>query len=193
VLDRVYRAVAWQCVDQIFYSIIYYTLSLTNSVLLIADVILLCTKHVYLIHDSHSHLHRKCIIICWFSATCLIWPPVLPLNLTYPFNISLATVLSEPDLCILLMCHIPNLVSISLSLGRVSKKSMQVQGPMYSFITKLFFYVELLTPSLSPKLENLPFWLWLIIQYILNYPQCLEAISSICNLRMCHSVVMGHT
>jgi hypothetical protein len=40
-------------------SIMYDILSLTNSTLLTVDMILLCTKNVYLIHGSHFTFHRK--------------------------------------------------------------------------------------------------------------------------------------
>jgi hypothetical protein len=52
---------------------------------------------------------------------------------------------------------IPNLVSIFLSLGRLSKGSVQVLGPVKHFVTNLFFHgEELLVPRQTPKLEDHP-------------------------------------
>jgi hypothetical protein len=65
-------------------SIMYDILSLTNWTLLTADMILLCSKNLYLIHDSHFLFHRK---MCTLSQVRChrppIWLPALPSNLTY--------------------------------------------------------------------------------------------------------------
>jgi hypothetical protein len=65
-------------------SIIHDILPLVNSTLLTADMILSCTKNLYLLHGSHSLFHRKMyihlLIQCHLHP---IWPPVLPLNPTY--------------------------------------------------------------------------------------------------------------
>jgi hypothetical protein len=80
-------------------SIAYYILSLTNSALLTANIDLFCTKNLYLIHVSHSPFHRKMYIHLLVQChLCPIWPPVLPLNLTYILIFSFATVMSEPAL-----------------------------------------------------------------------------------------------
>jgi hypothetical protein len=67
-------------------SITYNILSLTYSVLLTSDMIILCTKNLYLIHDSHSPFHICLIVRCH---PCPIWPPVPPINLTYIFILPL--------------------------------------------------------------------------------------------------------
>jgi hypothetical protein len=46
------------------------------------------------------------------------------------FIITFATVMSEPTLYRLPTFHIPNLMSIFLSLGRLPKESVQVRGPL---------------------------------------------------------------
>jgi hypothetical protein len=71
-------------------------------------------------------IHIRLQVLCH---PCPIWPSVLPLNLTY-FNISLETVMSEPALYGVLTFHVPNLIFIFLCLGRLSKESAQVRGPV---------------------------------------------------------------
>jgi hypothetical protein len=62
----------------------YDILSLTISTLLTADMIILCTKSLYIIHDSHSPFRRKmCTLPQVRCHRPPIWPPTLPLNLTY--------------------------------------------------------------------------------------------------------------
>jgi hypothetical protein len=62
----------------------YEIISLKNCTILTADMILLCTKNLYLIHDSDSPSRRKMFIgLLVQYHLCPIWPPVLPLNLTY--------------------------------------------------------------------------------------------------------------
>jgi hypothetical protein len=71
-------------------------LSLTNSTLLIADMILLCTKNLYPIHGSHSPFHRKMCILLLVRCHCPpIWP-TLPLNVTYIWIISSKLSLGSP-------------------------------------------------------------------------------------------------
>jgi hypothetical protein len=41
-------------------------------------------------------------------------------------------------------------------LGRLSKESVQVRGILFTFVTGLFFYGELLAPRPPPKLEDHP-------------------------------------
>jgi hypothetical protein len=61
----------------------------------------------------------------------------------------------EPAVYRLLTFHVPNLMSIFLSLGRLSRESVKVQGPLWHFVTNLFFYgEELLAPCPAPKLED---------------------------------------
>jgi hypothetical protein len=57
--------------------------------------------------------------------------------------------------------HVSTLRSIFLSLGHLSKKSTQVRGPLWHFITNLFFYGEQLLaphPTPPPKLEDHRLW-----------------------------------
>jgi hypothetical protein len=63
---------------------------------------------------------------------------------------SLKTVISEPALYKLLTFHVPNLISIFHSLGRLSKEFVQVQGLCKLFITNLFFTVEGYYPHAQP-------------------------------------------
>jgi hypothetical protein len=64
---------------------------------------------------------------------------------------SSVTVLSKPALYILLTVQIPNLMSIFLCLGPLSKESVLVRGFLWSFVTHLFFYCEeLLAPHTEP-------------------------------------------
>jgi hypothetical protein len=51
--------------------------------------------------------------------------PCTPIKSNIYFHISFATVMNEPALYRLLTFHVPNFVSISLSLVRLSKESVQ--------------------------------------------------------------------
>jgi uncharacterized protein (UPF0248 family) len=66
------------------YDIMYDIVSLTNSTHLTADMIPLCTKNLYLIHDSYFPYHRKmCIHLLVLCYLRYIRPLVHPLNVTY--------------------------------------------------------------------------------------------------------------
>jgi hypothetical protein len=54
--------------------------------------------------------------------------------------------MSEPALYRLVTFYIPNLISIFLSIGQISKKSTQVRGPLWHFITNLLFTVTICQP-----------------------------------------------
>jgi hypothetical protein len=54
-----YLLLGHECSEQRYHTI----LSLTNSTLLTADMILLCTKNLYLIRESHSAFGRKMCIL----------------------------------------------------------------------------------------------------------------------------------
>jgi hypothetical protein len=92
------------------------------------------------------------------------------------FDISFATVMIEPAPYRLLTFHVPNLMSIFLSLGRLSKESF------VTFCNKLMFYGEdLLAPRPTSKLGDQPLsavrdCLFNIFAAALPY---LEAISSL--------------
>jgi hypothetical protein len=80
-------------------------------------------------------------LIVWCHP-CPIWPPVFPLKITYTyFDISIATVMNESALYRFLTLHVPNLMSIFLSLGHLSEESVQVPSPLWHFITSLSFTV----------------------------------------------------
>jgi hypothetical protein len=71
------------------------------------------------------------------------------------FNSSFETVISEAALYSLLIFHVPNLKSMFLSLGQLSKESAQAQDPFKHFITSSL--------SLSPSV-SLFNGLWLLAQ-----------------------------
>jgi hypothetical protein len=103
----------------------------------------------------------------------------------------LATVMSKPALYILLTLHVPNLMSIFFTLGRLSKEPVQLRGPLWHVVTSLFLRWGVLSPTPNsqaggPPLVGCP---RLLILYILSYLPYLEAVSSICNLRTRHAVV----
>jgi hypothetical protein len=76
-----FRTMIWH---QRTLSVMYDILSLTNSTVLTADMILLCTKRLYLIHDSHFPFRRKMYILLLVRCHRLpIWPPAFPLNVTH--------------------------------------------------------------------------------------------------------------
>jgi hypothetical protein len=82
--------------------------------------------------------------------TCPIWPPVLPLYLTY-ILIFLLQLLSEPALYRLLMLHVTNLMFIVLSSGHSPKKIHPSLRPCVTFCNKIIFCgQELLAPSHPP-------------------------------------------
>jgi hypothetical protein len=88
--------------------IMYDIPSLTDSTLLTADMILVCTKELYLVHDSHFPFCKKlCILLLVRCHHPLIWPPALPLNLTYKWACPLQTS-SIP--CPKFHVHVPRLV-----------------------------------------------------------------------------------
>jgi hypothetical protein len=88
------RTMIW---NQYTLIIMYGILSLTDSTLLTADMILLCTKILYPIHSSHSPFNRKMyiILLVWCHCPC-IWTPALPLNLTYIWTVPSKLSLGSP-------------------------------------------------------------------------------------------------
>jgi hypothetical protein len=109
----------------------YNILPPVNLILLTADMILLCTKepvpnswfsyvqkYLYPIHGSHSPFDRKmCILLLVWCHGPPIWPPALPLNLTYIWTVPLKLFLWSPPYKLLII-HVPYLVSIFRHLGR---------------------------------------------------------------------------
>jgi hypothetical protein len=84
------------------------------------------------------------------------------------------------------------LISIFRCLGRFAKESVLVHGCVIRFVTSYSFYGGgLLAPPSNPQAGG-PHPVGcsrLLIQYICSYPPYLEAVFSICNLRMRHAVV----
>jgi hypothetical protein len=101
-----------------------------------------------------------------------VWPPVLPLNLTY------------------ILKFLP-LLPWAINLGRLSKECVQVRGFLFTFVTGLFLRSGAVRPTSNPQAGGLllvgcpP----LLIQYISRYPAYLEAVSSISNLSTRHAAV----
>jgi hypothetical protein len=62
-----------------------------------------------------------------------------PINFNSYLDNSSATVLSQPAVYILLIFHVPNLMSIFFSLGHLSKEYVQIRGSLLHFVTSLFF------------------------------------------------------
>jgi hypothetical protein len=98
-------------------------------------------KNLYLIHDSHSPFHRKNVL---YSLSCSVQPlshltSCTPSN--FYFDITFATVTSESALYRLLTFHVPNLIPIFLSLGRLCQKSVQVRGSLWHLLIRLSFTV----------------------------------------------------
>jgi hypothetical protein len=99
--------------------------------------------------------------------------------------------MSKPALYRLLTFHVPNLMSIFLSVGHSSKESVQAPGRLWHFVTRLFFmarscWPQALPPAGGPTLVGCP---RLLIQYIRCYLPYLEAVSSVRGLRKRHVVV----
>jgi hypothetical protein len=91
---------------------------------------------------------EKCIFTCWFGA----YPAHLTTKSNLYFDFSFATVMSEPALYRLLAFNIPNLLSILPSFGHLSQIPARVKGPLWHFITSIFFWdEELLAPRPTSK------------------------------------------
>jgi hypothetical protein len=174
------------------FRIMYNNLSLTNSTLLTADVILLSTKKPVPKSWFSSHFSQKNV----YSPAGSVPPPphltsCTPSKSNLYFETSSATVLSEPALYRLLTFDVPNLISIFFRLGRLSKESVQVRGFLWSFVTSLFLGQGVVSPMANPQAWGPPLvgCPRLLIQYIRSYPPYLEAAPSIGNLRTRHAVV----
>jgi hypothetical protein len=142
----------------------YYSLSLTNSILVIAHMNPLCSENLYPSHCSHSPFHRKMCILLLVRCHCpLIWPPVLPQILAYTLIVFLITVTGKPALYKLPTFKVPNLIFIFCHIGRLSREITQVQGSFRIFVTLLIFVVSVGSHP-NPKLEATPCWLSLHLQ-----------------------------
>jgi hypothetical protein len=84
-----------------------------------------------------------------------IWPPALPLNLTYVWLVR--SKLPSGSLPYTnLTFNVRNLISIFCSLGRLSKESVQVWGSVRFFVTSLFLWWRVVSPSPNPQAGGLP-------------------------------------
>jgi hypothetical protein len=114
-------------------SMMYDILSLTNSTLLAADMIFLCTKtpvpNAWFSFPFHREMYIRLPVRCHPSHLTSCTPTKSNLY----FDIYFTTVMSKPSLYRLLIFHVPNLMSIFLSIHRLSKES--IQGPLWHFIT----------------------------------------------------------
>jgi hypothetical protein len=154
-------------------SIVYGILSLTNSTLLAVGM--LCTKEP--VPDDHPPSKEKFIFICQFCDTHE--SSCTPTKTDLHFYIPLGTAMSD------------HLTSVFLSLGSLSKKSIQVQS-FVTFHIKIIFNVRSREPNTQP-----PSWrttpcrlsAQLLIQRIRRHLPQLEAFFSICNLRLCYTMV----
>jgi hypothetical protein len=84
------------------------------------------------------------------------------------------------------------------NLVHTTHESFQVRSPLWHFITSLFLRWGVVSPAPNHKLKQHSFLAErppifgcprLLIQYIGSYPPCLEAVSSIRNLRTRHAMV----
>jgi hypothetical protein len=105
------------------------------------------------------------------------------------FETSSTAVTSEPAPHRLLTFHVPNLMSIFLSLCTLPKESSQFQSPFNHLLTCLFFLrwgvAGPITQPLSSRTN--PCWLSATAYSIYSH---LEVISSIQNLRTCHATAI---
>jgi hypothetical protein len=112
---------------------------------------------MYLIHDSDSLSHRKMytglLVRCHLRP---IWPPVLPLNLTY-ISI-LIPQLSWANLPYTYFWHSTFQISCPVSFAYAHyPKNQSMSEASCEFCNKIIFYgEELLAPRPIPKLEDHP-------------------------------------
>jgi hypothetical protein len=132
-------------------SIMYEILSLTNSTLFNCWYDSLMLKKLYLIHDSFSPFHRNNEYSLADSVPPLSHLTCTPTKSNLYFDIYFPTAMSEPALYRLLTFHVPNLISIFFSFGRLSKESVQVRGPLWHFVTSLF-----VSPTPNPQAGGPP-------------------------------------
>jgi hypothetical protein len=87
--------------------------------------------------------------------------------------------------------QVPNLISIFFRLGRLSKKSVQVRGYLWSLVTSIFFKMRSFSPTPNPQTGRPPLvgCPRLLIYYIRSNPPYLEVVSFVRNLRTRHAVV----
>jgi len=130
------------------HSSIYDILSLMNCTLVIVDL-----SHLSLITISISVV--KCIVICWLTTSLIVWPLVLPLDLTYTPLIHF--LLFSVNLLYGYSFHVSSLILIFYCFSH-SKESAQFQGSYVTFYSKFFsFLVKSCWPhAQSLMLEDCP-------------------------------------
>jgi hypothetical protein len=134
----------------------YDILLLTNFTLLTADMILLCTKNLYVIHDSHSPFHRKMYILL------LVWchlRPIRPTVLSLKLNFISRYLQQLPwanQRYTYFWQSVLNLISTFFRLGCLSKESVQIRSFLWSFVTSIFLRWGVVARSLTLKLEDHP-------------------------------------
>jgi hypothetical protein len=96
---------------------------------------------------------EKCIFACWFSTISVPSWSCTPIKSDLYFDISSASVLSEPALYRLLTFHVPNHMSILFSLGRLSRNLSRSEALCVISYQAYFLREELLGLRPTPKLE----------------------------------------
>jgi hypothetical protein len=118
---------------------------------------LLCAKKkLQLIHNSRSSFHRKTYICLLIQChLCPIWP-VLPLNLNFHFDISFATVMSDPAQYRLHTFHVPNLMPIFLNLGHFPKNLSKFEALCDILSQAYFLWWGLVSPTPNSQVKDHP-------------------------------------
>jgi hypothetical protein len=145
----------------------YDILSLMNSTLLIADMILFCTKKPVPNSWFNSPFHRKMYIRLRVQCHLRpIWPLVLPLNLTYILRFLPPLPWANLPYTHFWTVQIPNLIHF-LSLRSFIQGIHPGPRLFEDFRNKLIFYgEELLAPRQTPKLGDHP--LLAVRDYLFN-------------------------
>jgi hypothetical protein len=126
------------------------------------------------------------------SLPCTNGPSTVPIlsQINPVHTTSHAIVMSEPALHIHRTFHVTNLISIFLSLGRLSKESVHVRRHSWHFVTKLFLRREMLSQSWRITPWRLSATAYSIYSQL---PSILEAVSSIRNLRTLYFTSRSYT
>jgi hypothetical protein len=129
---------------------IEFCMTFTNSTLLTADMILLCTKTLYPIHGSHSPFNQNVYSLAGAVPLPSHLTSCTPTKSNLYLDSSLDTVIMEPLLHKLLMFHVPNLITYA-----VYPKYRPSPRLSDTLRNKLIFYDEgLLIARSHPKLED---------------------------------------
>jgi hypothetical protein len=110
-------------------------LSIVHDILSLTNPTILTTKKLVPNSWSHPPFHKKMYIHLLVRCHLFpIWQPIHTSKYNWYYDISSTTILRESALY-KLMFHVPNHMSIFFSLGRLSKQSVQVQSPLWHFVT----------------------------------------------------------